>query len=31
MFKYIELYHTTKRIHSLLCYLAPSQFEKLNS
>jgi putative transposase len=31
IFKYIELYYNTKRIHSSLGYLSPSQFEELNS
>ncbi|GKU23654.1 transposase [Clostridium folliculivorans] len=31
IFKYIELYYNTKRIHSSLGYLSPSQFEKQNS
>ncbi|WP_206869370.1 IS3 family transposase [Clostridium zeae] len=31
IFKYIELYYNTKRMHSSLGYLSPSQFEKQNS
>lgn len=31
IFKYIELYYTTKRIHSALGYISPAQFENLNS
>jgi putative transposase len=31
IFKYIELYYNTKRIHSSLGYISPSQFEKQNS
>lgn len=31
IFKYIELYYNTKRIHSSLGYLSPAEFEKLNS
>lgn len=31
IFKYIELYYNTKRIHSSLGYISPAQFEKLNS
>ncbi|WML34397.1 IS3 family transposase [Clostridium sp. OS1-26] len=31
IFKYIELYYNTKRMHSSLGYLSPSQFEELNS
>lgn len=31
IFKYIELYYNTKRIHSALGYLCPIQFEELNS
>ncbi len=31
IFKYIELYYNTKRIHSALGYLSPTQFEELNS
>lgn len=31
IFKYIELYYNTKRIHSSLGYVSPAEFEKLNS
>ncbi len=31
IFKYIELYYNTKRIHSALGYITPSQFEEQNS
>lgn len=31
IFKYIELYYNTKRIHSSLGYISPTEFEKLNS
>ncbi|WP_445344229.1 IS3 family transposase [Clostridium septicum] len=31
IFKYIELYYNTKRIHSSLGYILPAEFEKLNS
>lgn len=31
IFKYIELYYNTKRMHSSLGYLSPVQFEDLNS
>ncbi len=31
IFKYIELYYNTKRMHSSLGYLSASQFEELNS
>lgn len=31
IFKYIELYYNTKRIHSSLGYLSPAQFEEFNS
>ena len=31
IFKYIELYYNTKRMHSSLGYVSPSQFEELNS
>ncbi|MBP2643345.1 MAG: transposase for insertion sequence element [Firmicutes bacterium] len=31
IFKYIELYYNTKRMHSSLGYLSPAQFEELNS
>ena len=31
IFKYIELYYNTERMHSSLGYLSPSDFEKLNS
>ena len=31
IFKYIELYYNTKRIHSTLGYLSPAQFELMNS
>lgn len=31
IFKYIELYYNTKRMHSALGYLCPTQFEKNNS
>ncbi|WMM26040.1 IS3 family transposase [Tissierella sp. MB52-C2] len=31
IFKYIELYYNTKRIHSSLGYLSPSKFEEQNS
>ncbi|MHB9940927.1 hypothetical protein CF065_04685 [Clostridium sporogenes] len=31
MFKYIELYYNTKRIHSALGYISPAQFENVNS
>lgn len=31
IFKYIELYYNTKRMHSLLGYVLPYEFEKLNS
>ena len=31
IFKYIELYYNTKRMHSALGYVSPSEFEKLNS
>lgn len=30
IFKYIEIYYNTKRMHSSLGYLSPSQFEQLN-
>lgn len=31
IFKYIEMYSNTKRIHSALGYISPAQFEELNS
>ena len=31
IFKYIELYYNTKRMHSALGYVSPSEFEKQNS
>ncbi|AQZ49051.1 hypothetical protein B5S25_07860 [Paenibacillus larvae subsp. pulvifaciens] len=31
IFKYIELYYNTKRMHSSLDYLAPIEFEKAHS
>jgi len=31
IFKYIELYYNTKRIHSVLAWLSPSQVEAQNS
>lgn len=31
IFKYIETYYNTKRMHSSLNFLTPIQFEKLNS
>ena len=31
IFKYIELYYNTKRMHSSLGYLSPVQFENLDS
>lgn len=31
VFKYIELYYNTKRMHSALGYLSPVQFEEKNS
>ena len=31
IFKYIELYYNTKRMHSALGYLSPTQFEEVNS
>jgi putative transposase len=31
IFKYIELYYNTKRIHSALGWLSPAQFETKNS
>lgn len=31
IFKYIELYYNTKRMHSSLGYVSPTDFEKLNS
>jgi putative transposase len=31
IFKYIEMYYNTKRIHSALGYMSPSQFENKNS
>ena len=31
IFKYIELYYNTRRMHSALGYLSPTQFEELNS
>ena len=31
IFKYIELYYNTKRMHSSLGYVSPAQFEELNS
>ena len=31
IFKYIEIYYNTKRIHSSLGYISPSQFEELYS
>ncbi|QOS99894.1 IS3 family transposase [Brevibacterium sp. JNUCC-42] len=31
IFKYIELYYNTKRIHSSLDYLSPIEFEKVYS
>lgn len=31
IFKYIELYYNTRRMHSSLGYLSPTQFEQLNS
>lgn len=31
IFKYIEMYYNTKRIHSALGYISPAQFENLNS
>jgi len=31
IFKYIELYYNTKRMHSALGYISPAQFERENS
>lgn len=31
IFKYIELYYNTKRMHSALGYISPAQFEQENS
>lgn len=31
IFKYIEIYYNTKRMHSSLGDVSPSQFEELNS
>ena len=31
VFKYIELYYNTKRMHSALGYISPAQFERENS
>lgn len=31
IFKYIETYHNTKRMHSALDYKSPREFEKSNS
>lgn len=31
IFKYIELYYNTRRMHSSLGYLSPAQFEEFNS
>ena len=31
VFKYIELYYNTKRMHSSLGYISPTQFEEQNS
>ena len=31
IFKYIEMYYNTKRMHSALGYISPTQFEELNS
>jgi len=31
IFKYIEMYYNTKRIHSSLGYLSPTQFEAMAS
>ncbi len=31
IFKYIEMYYNTKRMHSALGYISPAQFEELNS
>jgi putative transposase len=31
IFKYIELYYNTSRMHSALGYLSPAQFEEQNS
>ncbi len=31
IFKYIELYYNTKRMHSSFGYISPAQFEELNS
>jgi putative transposase len=31
IFKYIELYYNTKRMHSSLGYISPTQYEELNS
>jgi len=31
IFKYIELYYNTKRMHSALGYMSPAQFEEQNS
>ena len=31
IFRYIELYYNTKRIHSAIGWLSPTQFESLNS
>jgi putative transposase len=31
IFKYIELYYNTKRMHSALVYISPAQFERENS
>ena len=31
IFKYIELYYNTKRMHSSLGYISPSEFEQQNS
>jgi putative transposase len=30
LFEYIEIFYTTKRIHSALGYMPPKQFESLN-
>lgn len=31
IFKYIELYYNTKRMHSALGYISPVQYEKENA
>ncbi len=31
IFKYIELYYNTKRMHSALAYTSPVQYEKENA